>query len=289
MTHYKTHYDPAKLPSGPLKYTLKNDYMFRAVLQKNKRALKGLLYALLGLPEGSITSVDILNPIEPGATIDDKTCVLDIKVSVNNTHYINLEMQVLDHGNWPERSLVYLGRAFDQLRKGEDYENIKPTIHIGILDFKLPHLTPEFYSEYMMLNTKNHEVYSDKFILRVLNLWLVDDNIVKEPEDLYYWAKLFKAETWEELKMIAEKNSYMEDAIVTYHEMTEDEKVREQCEAREKYYWDRASIYNKGLAEGVSKLQQLITLLVNDNRMEDIKLIGEDSDYLNRLLAEYKL
>jgi flagellar biosynthesis/type III secretory pathway protein FliH len=172
----------------------------------------------------------------------------------------------------------------------------------------------------------------------VLNLWSVDDdNIVKEPEDLYYWAKLFKAETWEELKMIAEKNSYMEDAIVTYHEMTEDEKVREQCEAREKYYWDRASIYNKGkneglvegmeigkneglaegmeigrneglskgmeigknkgLSEGVAigeqqtrdRLQSLISVLVKDNRMEDIKLIGDDSNYLNQLLVEYKL
>lgn len=66
------------------------------------------------------------------------------------------------------------------------------------LDFILPDLTPEFYSEYKMMNTKNHEIYSDKFVLRVLNLkTLDDDSIMKEPSDLYYWAKLFKAQSWE--------------------------------------------------------------------------------------------
>lgn len=74
--------------------------------------------------------------------------------------------------------------------------DVHTTIHIGILDFNLPNLTPEFYSEYKMMNTTNHEIYSDKFVLRVLNLKaLDDDNIEKEPSDLYCWAKLFKAQT----------------------------------------------------------------------------------------------
>ena len=51
------------------------------------------------------------------------------------------------------------------------------------------------------MNVKNHEIYSDKFALRVLHLKsLEDESIEKEPANLYYWAKLFKATTWEELK-----------------------------------------------------------------------------------------
>ena len=43
--------------------------LFRAVFQENKKALEGLLYALLALPEGSIATIDIENPIELGKLI----------------------------------------------------------------------------------------------------------------------------------------------------------------------------------------------------------------------------
>ena len=34
--------------------------------------------------------------------------------------------------------------------------------------------------------------------------------------------------------MLAKNNEYLTEATVTLHEMTEDERIREQCEAREK-------------------------------------------------------
>jgi predicted transposase/invertase (TIGR01784 family) len=241
------------LPTGNIRYGLTNDYMFRAVMQRNEKALKGLLYALLNLPENSITDLLIMNPIELGKSIDKKDCVLDIKVKINNARIINVEMQVNNLGNWTERSLVYLCRAFDQLEKGEDYGEIKPTVHIGILDFSLEHLTPELYSEFKMMNVKNHEVYSDKFILRVLNLSVLDKGeiVVNESTELYDWAKLFKAQSWEEMKRLAENNEYMKETVFTLHEMTEEEKIREQCEAREKYNWDMWAAKYYGREEGM--------------------------------------
>lgn len=50
------------------------------------------------------------------------------------------------------------------------------------------------------------------------------------------WAKLFKATTWEDLRMIAEKDEYMSEAAVEMYKMNEDEIIREQCLAREEYY-----------------------------------------------------
>ena len=192
------------LPSGKLRYTLKNDYMFKAVLQKNQTALTGLLSALLKIPVSQIRSVSILNPIELGKSYDAKDCMLDIKLKLNNAKIINIELQIKAQDDWPERSLTYLCRSFDQTQRGGNYGDILPTVHISILDFSLKHLTPEFFSEFMVCNTKNHEVYSDKFILYVLNLTVIeDDTIIKEPLDLYQWALLFKATTWEELKMLA--------------------------------------------------------------------------------------
>lgn len=287
QTHNLTH-SLDSLPSGELKYPMTNDYMFRAVMQKNNRALTGLLYALLDLPEGSITSVVVLNPIVLGESIDDKTCILDLKVSLNNHKIINIEMQVSDKGNWPERSLTYLCRSFDNLERGDDYLEVRPAIHISIIDFYLPHLTPEFYSEFQFLNVKNHESYSSKISLRVLNLKTLDDETVeKKHDDLYIWAKMFKAQSWEELKMAAKQNPYIEDVVVTYHEMTEDEKIREQCFARALYEWDKASCIAKGKRDGEQRLATLINKLLEANRADDIPKVTTDDDYRQKLYQEY--
>ena len=50
------------------------------------------------------------------------------------------------------------------------------------------------------------------------------------------WAALFKAATWEEINMLAKKNEYIDEAANTIHQLTQEEKIRMQCEAREDYY-----------------------------------------------------
>ena len=243
------------LPSGEIKYGFTNDYMFKAVMQKNKHVLEGLLYTLLSLPKGSIAQLEIVNPIVLGEAIGDKTCILDIKVVLNNNKIINIEMQVNKSDYWPERSLTYLCRTFNHLKSGNGYELIMPSIHIGILDFEADNLPKSLYSEYKLLNTKTHEIYSDKFILYVLNLKAIGDtssnpNESPENEEIYRWAKLFKAKSWEEVKMIAAKNEYMSGAVLTLRDLTDDEKIQMQCEARFRYECDMATSRFEGLEEG---------------------------------------
>ena len=56
-----------------VEYGLINDYMFRAVFQTSEEALRGLLSALLYIPEEEIVSCLICNPILLGDAIDEKT------------------------------------------------------------------------------------------------------------------------------------------------------------------------------------------------------------------------
>ena len=51
-----------------------------------------------------------------------------------------------------------------------------------------------------------------------------------------YWAKLFTATSWEELKMIAEKNQSMEEATQTLYELNSDWVTQDKCRARREYY-----------------------------------------------------
>ena len=223
--------------TGPLTIPMTNDYLFRALLQQNNKVLKGLISSLLHLPLEEIVSVEITNPIELGRSIDDKTFFLDIKVLLNSDTVINLEMQVINEQNWPERSLSYLCRSFDNLNKGEGYLEVKQAIQVSLLDFTLFPDNPEFYAAYQLLNVKNCIKYSDKLRLHVLDLTRID--LATEEDRKYqidYWAALFKTTTWEELKMLAKKNDAIAEAVETIYKLSEEENIRLQCEAREDYY-----------------------------------------------------
>ena len=145
-------------------------------------------------------------------------------------------MQVLNLGNWPERSLGYLCRSFDSLNKGEDYMDTKPVIQVCFLDFTLFKDAPEFYSSYMLMNVKNHRIYSDKLKLSVVDLTQIDKATEEDKlSGIDHWARLFKATTWEEIKMLAENNSYLAEAAETAYQLITEETIRMQCEAREDY------------------------------------------------------
>ena len=234
-------------------YGLSNDYMFHAVLQSSEEALRGLLSALLYIPEAEILSCIVLNPIMLGDVINEKTCILDIRILLNGNRQINLEMQMGDISNWTERSVFYLCKMFTDLEQGEDYTDTKTSVHIGILN-KTP--LPEdaaFYNEYALLNRKSGYEFNGKFILRVLDLSYLD-KVTEEERDtpLYYWASVFKAQTWKELMILAEKSESIKKAVLKLHELTGEEKVRLQCEARERYWMDWQSSMKANLREGIT-------------------------------------
>ena len=279
-------------PTGQIRYTMRNDYMFKAVLQKNRRALKGLLAALLFISVEEIVDIQVLNPIELGESVDEKTCILDLELILNGSMILNIELQVAGFTYWLERSLVYLCRAFNKLPAGENYGAVRPTYHIGILDFWLPDKEHEFYSEYLLINRRNGQIYSDKLGIRVLNLKAVeDDSIIKEPKELYEWARLFKVDTWEELKMLAQENEYIADTVVTLRQLSEDEKIRMQCEAREMYEHDRASLIKQGYDEGEiagmtkGRAEGEITA-TQDNILELLEDVGEISEDLEKKIRD---
>ena len=91
--------------SGPVTIRMNNDYLFRALLQRNNKVLKGLICSLLHLDAAQVQSAVIMNPIELGDTVVSKNFFLDIKVLLKDSSIINLEIQVINENDWVERSL----------------------------------------------------------------------------------------------------------------------------------------------------------------------------------------
>ena len=286
--------DSIRIPqSGALIVPMTNDYLFRALLQRNNLVLKGLICALLHMKEADISSVIITNPIRLGDSIDNKTFVLDINVILNQHHIINLEMQVVNLNNWQDRSLSYLARNFDHLKKGEDYQLTHPVIQIGLLDYTLFPEHPEFYSTYQFLNVKNHTLYSDKWRISVLDLSRID--LATEEDRQYqldHWAALFKAKTWEELQMLAQNNHYFKEASETVYQLTQEEQIRLQCLAREDYNRTMKGIENN-LAVQKHEISTLKKDLADANQQlsEKAQQLSEYQQHIQALeaqLAEYQ-
>ena len=84
--------------------------------------------------------------------------------------------------------------------------------------------------------------------------------------------------------MLAEKNEYIADTVVTLRQLSEDEKIRMQCEARERYEHDIASYIRQGRDEGYQlgeqagreegDIKRILTLickkLIKGKSLEDI-------------------
>jgi predicted transposase/invertase (TIGR01784 family) len=222
--------------SGKIPFPMTNDYLFRALCQKDTLALQSLICSILHWELDQIVSAEVTNPILLGKAIDEKEFILDVHVKLNNDIVMNMEMQVMDYGDWPERSLQYLCRQFDQLGRGDLYEQSKTAIHIGILGFDPLEGKSSLCESYRMMSQRTHLLYTDKFQLYTLCLTQLEQTT---DEDLHYhtekWVRYFTAKTWEDLKMLAKEDKGVASAISTANALMEDEEIRARKEAREDY------------------------------------------------------
>lgn len=275
--------------NGILPYNMTNDYMFRAVLQANNKVLRGLICSMLHLTEEEVVSAEITNPIVLGDAATDKEFRLDINVILNDNILINLEMQIANRLNWRKRSVMYLCRSFDQLNHGQDYEEAKSAIHIGFLDYTLFEEHPEFFATYKLINVKNHQIYSDSITLHVVDLSHIELATAEDKKyHIHEWAKLFKATTWEEVKMLATKDEYLQEAAQTIYRMSADDMVRKRCRDREEYYQDLLN-YEKKIERDRIEHEQVLRnyeRIIAQNEEKYERVIAEQSQQIELLRAE---
>ena len=197
-------------------------------------------------------------------------------------------MQVVNYHDWSERSLNYLGRLFNNLNKGDDYSTTLPAIQIGILDFTPFPENPSFYSKNLMMDTETHHVYSSKFAIHVLDLKQINN---ASSEDKHWgldnWAKLFKAATWEDVKMIAANNKYLTEAANTMHELYSDREMRRQMENREDFIrrQKRDQRMLKDQADIIAEKDSALARQADEIAIKDSAL-AEQADEIAKLRAQ---
>ena len=192
-----------------LKYKFTYDTLFKLLFVKYPDLLKRLVAAILRITVESITEFNITNIEIPPEAIGDKFCRLDINMIVNGQR-VNLEVQVEDEKDYPERSLYHWARIYSSaLKSGNQYSSLPRVIIISILDF-LMFDCAEYRSEFGALEVNRHEVLSDKLAMLYFEVRKLP-KVIDKKNELELLLSLFRAKTEEELKQLEE----MEVAVVT--------------------------------------------------------------------------
>jgi predicted transposase/invertase (TIGR01784 family) len=225
-----------------LKYTFKTDTLFKLLFGvKYPQLLRKLVAVLLGIQPESIGQFEVRNPEMPPEVLGEKFCRLDINMEVDGQR-LDLEIQVDDEGDYPERALYYWAREYSSaLKSGDDYLFLPKTIVISIVAFEMFDCE-EFHSEFRPLEVKRHTPLTDRMNLRFFELPKLPKTVGKENR-LELWLSLFRANTEEELAEIEALGvPELEQVITAYRQVTVTPEFMEMERLREKARSNEASV-----------------------------------------------
>ncbi|WP_099467063.1 Rpn family recombination-promoting nuclease/putative transposase [Konateibacter massiliensis] len=237
---------------------LKVDFAFQYVM-RNKTILGALIADVLGYDREDITCIQPMQKDLEKEHVDDKLGILDVYVTIREKTRINIELQVRSFEFWVNRSLFYTCKMYtEQVKAGTIYDEIHPCVSISILDFTLFDDVEQFHSRYRLMNEETGKIYTDKIEFHTIELTkLKNAGEEEQKSDLYKWAKMFQASTWEEYKQIGKEDEVMGEVV------RELEKINQDEEARLDYLHRQMAIMDKkqelkdarrhGIEEGISQ------------------------------------
>ena len=135
------------------------------------------------------------------------------------------------------------------------------------------------------MDVVQYRIYSSKFAVNVLDLSHIELATQADKEwNLDFWARLFKAKTWEEMKMIAKDNEYFTEASNTLCDLYADFNVRERCRDREDYELEQKYLHDT-IAQQESLLVQKDNLLEQKNNtiMQQENMLTQKDDEIEEM------
>ena len=269
--------------TGPIAYPLRTDTMIHYVTQNSQYTLKHLISSLKEIKYNDIKDIQIMNPSD-FTEYDEKKSTLDLKVKLNNGEIINVELQMYFDAYWINRSLLYLCKAYNSIEEGESYSKLMPTTQICITDQNLFEHEPEFYSHYLFMNVKNHQIYTKNLAINVLQLNQVELATDEDKaNNLDHWARLFVAETWEEMKTLVTEHPEFEEAVNMIYKANADDSVKYAIEAENKFRAINAAQYEAGYAAAKEEDADVLK-----HNAQTIQEMGQDLHKKDHIILEQK-
>ena len=239
------------------------DFAFKLIFgrEQNKDILISLLNSILeDYQPRPIASIEILNPFGSKEYERDKLTILDIRARDDKGEFYNIEMQITDQYYYNKRATYYWARLYSsQLGEGREYNNLKRTVSINILNFNRLE-EKDYHSVYRIKNLRNNKDLHDQLEIHFIEL----EKFTKELPDLQktldrwiYFLKYAEKFTGYNLPVPLKEIDTIEKAIRILDKMSLTEEEREIYEARLKALRDESGALEtariKGIEEGIKK------------------------------------
>ncbi|MBR5001745.1 MAG: Rpn family recombination-promoting nuclease/putative transposase, partial [Firmicutes bacterium] len=241
---------------------LTNDLVFKAVYGRNTEAsnaaLIALLNRLLGKEEDPIVWLHLENPFSYRIQSNEKEIILDIKVRLSSGELLDLEMQVHHLSDYINRSIFYMGKLVNEsLESGEDYDMMRKTIIISIVDGTLfPQYEKAFITYCLKEEETNHKL-SEITQIHFLELGKIDINgkNVMEMTPHERLGAYFKYAADESKSEVIDQLLEYEAEVIDLtkpilEEISAEQELRELEEARKRYRYDVNTARSVGHREG---------------------------------------
>ncbi len=252
------------------------DFAFKE-LMVSEYIRKGFLSAVLNISDKDIKSTEMLNANLQKEHKDEKQGVLDVRLTLNDSTEIDIEIQLAYMTSWADRSTFYMCRMITgQTGINDLYTNMKKCIAINILDFRYIKQTEKFHTIFHVREDNENIVFTDKMEWHIIEL-------PKLPIDtdgtlLYDWAKFIKSEKREDFEMLAKRNDYLSEAYKRLEVISQDKLKRIEYTSRMKAVMDyntlMAENYDRGRAEGRAEERASIISMLKEKGMSNEEIAG---------------
>jgi predicted transposase/invertase (TIGR01784 family) len=280
-----------------------NDYVFKRLFAEAPDLLVDLINDLRpDLP--NIASVEILNPTIEPSELTGKYIILDVLARDGDGHCYNVEVQVRRYGAWHKRGLFYLARTLGtQLSGGEDYQELRASVGLHLLDFDLFTDTGNERQQAIWRFEMRDEIQPEVSLGNILQMNLIELNKANRlglPEGpIRAWITFFKH--WqEELTMADVAHEPVKKAMSRIRELSADEEARRLAFVRERALRDEVSLLNdaekrgrmEGRTEGrMETMRETARNLINRTEMDDTmiaEISGLPVESVTKLRSETK-
>ena len=222
-----------------------NDAVFKAVFAKHPDITLALINAFFEF-QGTelLTDIEFIDRELDADEYEGKESRLDILGQTASGVKVNIEMQVNSLAAMGERSLYYWAKNYADLKRGEEYDQLKRTVAINILGFNLFDVKdyPNMHSCFGVYDLKTQCQLTDKLEIHFLELLKFKGKSVKDMNRMEKWAAYFSPSTPdEELKEIAESEAAIRDAMEVEDMFTKDEVAKRAYDKAEKFRRDQAA------------------------------------------------
>ena len=210
---------------------IKNDIAFRKIFgnENRKEVLISFLNAVLLLHNNyKIVAVDILTPYQLPDIKGGKVTIVDVKAKDQNHKTYIVEMQVAEVDGFDKRVLYYASKIYSaQIERGDQYEQLKPTFFIGILDFEVTQ-NPSYLSRHKITDVETGHSFIKDIEFNFIELPKFNKPATELTSIIDQWVYFIK--NAENLQVIPE-NIQDEGLRFAYHDADKHNWTKQELEA----------------------------------------------------------